>query len=175
MKQKLTLDAVKMLSDAIIAILYVDGNVQSERELPFNVKYRLLRTQAILAPDVQTYENERLRLVKKYGAPVNDSNKNLLKVSQDNMGKFSEEFGKVGSTETELDLIPLKVADVDSIGNANIKISSMQLAMFMQYMVDDPGITDAEHKLQDNIKKASTEKASTTKSDKDEVVKDVKA
>lgn len=125
---KMTLSASIVLYKTVVKIL-LDENGE-ERDLPFNVKFKLLRAKNMLEKDALVYENERVRLIEKYQINPSES------ITEETHKDFLDEIKKVLSAEVDHDfqrLTPEEVALLSIKGIANAEVE-----LFMVLLVDDP-------------------------------------
>ena len=128
----MTLSASIVLYKALVKIL-LDENGE-ERDLPFNIKYKLLRSKSMLEKDALLYDNSRIKLIEKYGITTD------TKLSEDVQKEFFEEIKKVLIAEVDHDFKKLSVEEVELI---DIKgISNDEIELFMVLLVDDPDLVN---------------------------------
>lgn len=108
-----------------------------ERDLPFNVKYKLQRNQDMLLKDYAFYESERARLIKSFGNAEGDK----TVVPPEKVPEFREELKKVIQIEVEHSFKFLTPEEVDSI-KGDIKVSCEEMNLFIAYMVEDNELVD---------------------------------
>ena len=129
---KMTLSASIVLYKALVKIL-LDENGE-ERDLPFNIKYKLLRSKSMLEKDALLYDNSRIKLIEKYGITPD------TQLSEDVQKEFFEEIKKVLVAEVDHDFKKLSVEEVELI---DIKgISNDEIELFMVLLVDDPDLVN---------------------------------
>lgn len=130
--------ALYKVVEKILFVGNTEGNEKpEERELPFNVKYKLQRNQDLLLKDYAFYESERLNLIKKLG--VSDGTKTV--VPQEKMDEYRDEMKKVLYIEGEHSFKSLTPEEVDKIkGEVNVTCEEMNL--FIAYMVDDGDLVE---------------------------------
>lgn len=128
---KMTIAAAYTLNQVIAEVLY-DENKQ-ERDIPFNVKYKLIRAKDILEKDVVFFETERNNLIKSLGA---DDGQGNIKVTDENEPKFRAELEKLLRIEVEHNLLKMKPEDMDNFDGINLSVQ--QMALLVSALVDDP-------------------------------------
>ena len=72
----------------------------ANQDMPAKIAYRLSRTAKILGEQFQEIEQQRMRLVKKYGEETNGQ----LKVKDENTNAFGQELLALLEEDTEVDL-----------------------------------------------------------------------
>lgn len=128
----MTLSASIVLYKTLIKILLDENG--NERDLPFNVKYKLLRAKNMLEKDALVYENERVSLIEKYQITPSDI------VTEETHKEFFDEIKKVLSIEVDHDFQKLTPEDVALLSINGIANDEVEL--FMVLLVDDPAFVN---------------------------------
>lgn len=128
---KLSIAASITLYKLIVRILMDDNG--EERNLPFNLKYKLTNSKDLLEKDVYTYEVNRLELVKKYGVEEESGN---IRVLDDNIESFKESLKEILNQEVTHTFKKISPADVETITLDGV--SSEEISLFSVCLVDDP-------------------------------------
>ena len=128
---KLSIAASITLYKLIIRILMDDNG--EERNLPFNLKYKLTNSKDLLEKDVYTYEVNRLELVKKYGVEEESGN---IRVLDENIESFKESLKEILNQEVTHTFKKISPADVETITLDGV--SSEEISLFSVCLVDDP-------------------------------------
>lgn len=128
---KLSIAASITLYKLIIRILMDDTG--EERNLPFNLKYKLTNSKDLLEKDVYTYEVNRLELVKKYGVEEESGN---IRVLDENIESFKESLKEILNQEVTHTFKKISPADVETITLDGV--SSEEISLFSVCLVDDP-------------------------------------
>lgn len=128
---KLSIAASITLYKLIIRILMDDNG--EERNLPFNLKYKLTNSKDLLEKDVYTYEVNRLELVKKYGVEEESGN---IRVLEENIESFKESLKEILNQEVTHTFKKISPADVETITLDGV--SSEEISLFSVCLVDDP-------------------------------------
>lgn len=81
-------------------------------KIPIKIGYQLSKLVNQIQPDLSSYEENRVKLVKEYG--ILDE-KGDLKVSNDNIQKFTEELTKLTEIDVNVDFEKIKVEDLGQI------------------------------------------------------------
>lgn len=110
---KIALGEIRMMKDPMRALL--------EKELPLKVSWRLNKLVKAFDKELQGIEDGRVSLVKKYG--VEDDTKNV-RVPEDKMPSFIQEFNEFLSEEVEFEFEPISV---DVIGDVNISAKDLMV------------------------------------------------
>lgn len=108
------------------------GETQKERELPFNVKYKLHRNFDILLKDYAYFENTRNTLIKQYG----EESEGKITVKPENIETYRNELIKAINIEVTHTFIKLTPEEVALIG-ANIDVNSEEMNIFISFLVED--------------------------------------
>ena len=127
------------LYNIIEKLLFVNGGVPAidkttlkERELPFNLKYKLHRNYDILLKDYSYFELQRANLVKQYGAEEDGK----ITVKDENIEKYKQDLLKAINIEVSHSFIKLTQEEIDKM-NFDINISSEEMNLFISFMVED--------------------------------------
>ena len=133
-----------------------------ERDLPFNVKYKLQRNQDMLLKDYAFYESERTSLIKKLGVKKDDR----LVVPEDKIEEYREELFKTIQIEVEHSFKTLTPEEVDSI-KGDIKVTCEEMNLFIAYMVED---SDLVNDLGSDIKPSQDKDTEDAENDAEDAV-----
>lgn len=128
-----------------------------ERELPFNVKYKLQRNLDMLLKDYAFYESERTRLIQQFGVEKDDK----LVVPPEKNQEFKEELTKAIKIEVEHSFKRLTPEEVDNI-KGDIGVSCEEMNLFIAYMVEDEELVND---LKSDIEIESNDKSSEKNED----------
>ena len=128
----MTLSASIVLYKALVKILLDENG--NERDLPFNIKYKLLRSKSMLEKDAILYDNARIKLIEKFGITPE------TQLTEEVQKEFFEEIKKVLIAEVDHDF---KKLSVDEVGLIDIRgISNDETELFMVLLVDDPELVN---------------------------------
>lgn len=108
-----------------------------ERELPFNVKYKLQRNQDMLLKDYAFYESERTRLIKQFGSKDNEK----VVVPPEKIEEFRSELLKSIRIEVDHSFKKLTPEEIENI-KGEIPISCEEMNLFIAYMVEDKDLIE---------------------------------
>lgn len=122
-----------------------NGNPVKEREIPFNILYKLQRSLDLFGKDYAYYESERSRLVKQYG--TEDPEKKTVTVTEENLEAFKAEMDKVTKIEVTHKITKLTPEEVSKINVTGVSTREMDLLMAL--LIEDP---DFENELNTEIK-----------------------
>lgn len=128
----MTLAASVTLTNIIDYIL-TDENGK-ERDLTFDLKYKLLRNKNVLAEDFYYFNEKRVATVRELGV-VNEET-NTVSVPDDKMEEFKSTMLEFASSPVTRDLVKISMDDVSLLKMP--AISSTEMDLFMAVMVDDP-------------------------------------
>ena len=110
----------------------------TERPLPFDVKYKLQRCRDMFSKDYGFFENERIKLVKKYGEE--DKETKMVKVPEDKMKEFSDDMKRIAEIQVTHNIRKLKPEDVDYIKITDATTEEMDI--FMALLVEDTELVE---------------------------------
>ena len=128
----MTLAASVTLTNIIDYIL-TDENGK-ERDLTFDLKYKLLRNKNVLAEDFYHFNEKRVATVRELGV-VNEET-NTVSVPDEKMEEFKSTMLEFASSTVTRDLVKISMDDVSLLKMP--AISSTEMDLFMAVMVDDP-------------------------------------
>ena len=111
----------------------------TEKEIPFNVRYKLQRVLAIVEKDYLFFNDERNKLIDEMG--VMDEAKNLKKVPDEKISEFKEALMKILKTQITHDFYKLKPEDLEFIDIKDITTDEMNI--FIMTLVDDKEFLNA--------------------------------
>jgi len=136
-------------------ILYVSGSegVENpvERDLAFNVKYKLQRNLDILLSDYLYYQKQRTELIKKYGE-TDDKDDSRIIVKPENKDAFTKELVESINKEVTHNFKKLTPEEVNSI-KGDIDITTNEMNIFIAYLVEDPElVNDLKSSLEETFK-----------------------
>lgn len=98
-------------------------------DLAASLSFKVMRLSNAIDAEMQNYEKERIRLVKKYGDESEGGN---ISVKEENMEIFSREFGELVESKVELNNV-----DKIDILSTDIKLSAADLAMIKDFIITD--------------------------------------
>jgi len=118
------------LYNVLNKILFIEFDEKNakERELPFNVKYKLQKDLDMVSKDYIYFENERNNLIKQYGEEAEGK----VKVTDENMSTYKEEVMKILNMEVTHKFALLTEEEINSIKDVNIECHEMEL--FIMYL-----------------------------------------
>lgn len=128
----MTLAASVTLTNIIDYIL-TDENGK-ERDLTFDLKYKLLRNKNVLAEDFYKFNEKRVATVRELGV-VNEET-NTVSVPDEKMEEFKSTMLEFASSAVTRDLVKISMDDVSLLKMP--AVSSTEMDLFMAVMVDDP-------------------------------------
>lgn len=97
-----------------------------EEKLPIKLSYSIQRNIRLLQPELKSFEDARLNLIKDCGIKLPDEN---WQVQPDHMKEFIEKIEELVSVEIELDIHKISM-------NENINISANDL-LLLSWMFDN--------------------------------------
>lgn len=133
---KISYSASLILNKVLVKILYTDSNPEhpAERDLPFNIKYKLQRAKSQIEPDLIDFNDKRDTIIKKYG--VENPDTHMYSIPEDKKDDAIRELMILGETQTDHAFIKLKPEDVENIDVEGV--SAEEITVFMVALIDDP-------------------------------------
>ena len=141
------------------------GETPEERELPFNVKYKLHRNFDILLKDFSYFENNRNTLIRQYG----EEKDGKITVKPENIEEYREELLKAINIEVTHTFIKLTPEEVALISQ-NINVTTEEMNLFISFLVEDDNfIKDLQTEVRTEKKEVAEEETAeaTEETDKE--------
>ena len=134
------------------------GETPEERELPFNVKYKLHRNFDILLKDFSYFENNRNSLIRQYG----EEKDGRITVKPENIEEYREELLKAINIEVTHTFIKLTPEEVALISQ-NINVTTEEMNLFISFLVEDDNfIKDLQTEVGAEKKEVAEEETAET-------------
>ena len=102
---KITLAEIKALENSLLKIF--------EKEVNIKIAYKLGRFLKKINEELKTLEENRVKLVQKYGKE--DEETNQVSVPSENAPKFYQEFNELMSIEIDIDFEPISLKEFGDI------------------------------------------------------------
>lgn len=139
---KLKLDDVLSCFQVINKIMY-DG--EEERKLPFKIKLRLSKMKDVFSKTVELYESQRIELIRKYGDPVIEKDKegnevetgNLSVSDPEKLKTFVKEINEILSIEEEFTFDKIPKDYLTSIEDVEMDISERDIKTLFTYLTEE--------------------------------------
>lgn len=128
----MTLAASVTLTNIIDYILTDESG--KERDLSFDLKYKLLRNKNVLAEDAYSFDAKRVETVRSLGV-VNEET-NTISVPPEKQEEFRNVMMEFASSTVTRELVKISMDDVSLLKMP--ALSSTEMDLFMAVMVDDP-------------------------------------
>jgi len=138
MDVKITIGHSITLYKIIEKALFKNEETYEERELPFNVKYKLQRNMSLVAKDYAFWEAERNRLIKTYGGEPDANGK--VTVKPENLDKFRNDLMDILNIEVSHNFLKLNPKDVDYF--SDIKVALHEMDIFIALLVEDKDLVN---------------------------------
>jgi hypothetical protein len=138
---KITLAEVKSLEASLAKIF--------DKELKIQVAYRLSRLLKRLTTEMEALEENRIKLVKKYGI-VNEENKQLT-VPQDKTQDFYREFSELMSLEIDIPFEPIALESFGDISLSAADVAKLDGKIIANDDDDDDDDDDEEEEVVDAV------------------------
>ena len=141
MDVKINIGACITLYGILNKILFDNTDPENpvEREIPFNVRYKLQRVLAIVEKDYLFFNEERNKIIDDIG--VLDESKNIKKVPDEKISEFKDALMGILKTQITHDFYKLKPEDLESI---NVKdVTTDEMNIFIMTLVDDKEFLNA--------------------------------
>lgn len=87
----------------------------SQKDLAVMASYRVAKILKKIDPEIAIYEDERIKLIRKYGE---ESEPGRLQVKQENIPEYVKELETLVQQEVDIDIQKVKISE---IGNIDIK------------------------------------------------------
>jgi single-stranded DNA-specific DHH superfamily exonuclease len=117
---KVTLEQLKNSEPSLVKL--------SNSVLPINLAYRISKALKVIASELTILEEQRKKLVTKYGAKNEEGN---LVVTQENIQKFVEEFSQLLKEEVD---IPFEPIDIDNIPADDVKLTPVEISQLEMFI-----------------------------------------
>ena len=137
----MTLAASVTLTNIIDYILTDENG--NERDLTFDLKYKLLRNKNVLAEDFYHFNEKRVATVRELGV-VNEET-NAISVPDEKMEEFKSTMLEFASSTVTRDLVKISMDDISLLKMP--AVSSTEMDLFMAVMVDDP-VFNGQHPVE---------------------------
>lgn len=119
---KFTLGELKSIEESLKKLI--------ELPLPIKISYSLSKVLNNISKELILLEEQRMNLVRKYGETNPETNE--IKVSNDNMNSFIQEFNELLQEELELQIKPISI---DSLGD-DLKLTPVDMARLEKFFQD---------------------------------------
>jgi len=116
---KLALGDIRLMKDPMIKLL--------DEPLPIKIAWKLTKLVKVFDKELGEIEEFRVNLIKKMGVSGEDGS---IKVPDDKMEEFIEEFNELLQNEVEVDFEPI---EVEQLGD--IKIDTQSLIALDKFLV----------------------------------------
>lgn len=161
---KMTLGDAAALSTILDRIL-LDKDGKERGDIPFKVKYRLVRDRATLGVFEQDFNKERNRLILKYGENTKDEQgRDMVTVPNEKREVFLKDLSEAASAEIDPEIMQIKTAEVEDIVS-EFTMSISEIQVFDQFLVSDSTmrkeLEEALKIAQEPLKKDSDSKEKT--------------
>ena len=94
------------------------------QDLPVSVSFKLSRLAKKVKTEMDLLEENRVKLVKKYGGKEkNENGEEVVRVSKKNMTKFSEELKTLLDVQVEIEVETVSISEL-----GDLKLSALDLA-----------------------------------------------
>ena len=114
---------MKLKMHQIVAAAQALGSL----DVPAPIALKLARAAQPLMAEAALWEQQRLRLVRKYGERQGNG-QTIVQPDSENWDKFSEEIGALLGTDTEVNIVPLPVS---TLGGVFISVGAMTPIWFL--------------------------------------------
>lgn len=117
------------LYNLINKILFTDAEGKEvERDLPFNVKYKLQKDMDIVSKDYVKFEEKRTELIKEFGAEKDGK----MTVTDENLETYKTKLIEYLDTEVDHKFYTLTEEEIDSI--KDVKAECHEMELFIMYL-----------------------------------------
>jgi hypothetical protein len=101
-----------------------------DKEVSIKVAYRLSRIIKVLNEELQLFEEQRQKLVQKYGTQQEDAPEGSITVSEENLEPFQKDLSELLTAEIDLGCEPM---NIDEFGD-NVEIKTAELMMIEKFI-----------------------------------------
>jgi hypothetical protein len=101
-----------------------------EKEVSIKAAYRLSRIIKVLNGELQLFEEQRQKLVQKYGTQPEDAPEGNIVVSEENLEPFQKDLSELLTAEIDLGCEPM---NIDEFGD-NVEIKTAELMMIEKFI-----------------------------------------
>ncbi len=102
----------------------------AQLELPIKEAYKISKILRTIQQDLEFIEQERAKLIKKYAKQ--EDNKNEIKVAEENVQDFLNDFYKILEHSVEYDFVKI---NLNNIGDS-IKLTATDILMLSPFIDD---------------------------------------
>jgi len=104
------------------AVTALHAIITDKRPMPQVGKYRLARVHSLLLPEYLVASAQRDELIRKHGVP-REGGGHI--VPDENMAAFNAEWLPIGEAVIEVDVEPVRLADLTIDGNGGVEASEL--------------------------------------------------
>ena len=138
---------VYILAQIIETFLYKkhkgeDGvEVIEDRDIPFRLRYRLVRNKVPLERYIKRAESSKLFYLAQFGEP-NADNTNVLIENEEDKKKYFDMVKTILEERVDLSIIKCEEDDVDAIKDLGSEFSNDMIEVLIAYMINDQALLD---------------------------------
>lgn len=122
---KVTLANIKNMEASLDSLL--------KKELNIRVAYRLSKLAKQIYNELVIFEDNRIKLIKKYGSFNKESQVfEIDPKNQKNIDAFTSEFNQLISEEVDINFQPISLEDLE-----DIKLSAIDMMHFNNFIIED--------------------------------------
>lgn len=107
------------------------------KELPIKASYRLGRLKSAIESELNQFDTERQKLIKKYGREKDDGSYFVDESDKDNYDKFLTEINQLLDVDIEINYSPIDISIIDEC-----RISPSNMSFLSVFFTDGVGETD---------------------------------
>lgn len=102
-----------------------------DKEISIKTAYRLSRIIKELNGELQHFEEQRQKLVHKYGKQQEDAPEGNIIVPEENMGPFQEELAELLTAEIDLNCSPMNIEEF-----GDVKITTSEILLIDSFLME---------------------------------------
>ena len=102
-----------------------------DKEISIKTAYRLSRVIKELNGELQTFEEQRQKLVHKYGTQKKDAPEGSITVTEENMGEFQKELSELLTAELNLNCTPMDIDEFD-----DVKLTTSEILLIDSFLME---------------------------------------
>lgn len=107
----------------------------TERDLPFNLKFKLVKDYNALAVAVAEFEVKREEIIKKYGTENPETHEFSIE-DEENKEKARKEILDLLSESIIIDILKVPTKEIEFVSDESIKISSLDILLLQTYLIE---------------------------------------
>ncbi len=99
-----------------------------EKELPVKTAFKLNKVVKLISPELENFEEQRVKLIKKYGTSDQDNN---ITVSPNNLDEFGAQLNDLLNMDVNINFEPISLSEL-----GDVTISTKDL-LNLEYLIKE--------------------------------------